>query len=399
MKYYFLLLIMGIQYIAGAQSPAIVLGDSLYAIGNYTKAIKEYERVEKPDAHILLQIARAYKGKGQKSAASIFYEKSLAIDSLKPIAQTEYGRLLLSRSKFSAANDVFTRLTESYPDNPEYFYQLGKALKYQKQKDTIFFDNSKEKYKVRLPEEAFVKAVLLDSTHQKAMYELSKTYLSAKDYSQVEKIARKALETEPENVEIISVLAQNYYYKGWWIEAIEFFNKLIDLGQSTRFIHNNLGRSYYKKRENEKAIEQYEIVLGYDDEDWGTHLILARLYNFGVDKKKALYHAERALYFKNLPLDDVYFTTGRIYEKTKEFEKAMKMMQLTLKENPDKTEAYYGIAIAADNYYKDKNKVLALYDKALEKYNITNQSIYLIRLIEERRDILKREIFMDKEKE
>jgi len=40
MKYYILLLCICIQYIAGAQSPAITIGDSLYAMGNYAQAIR-----------------------------------------------------------------------------------------------------------------------------------------------------------------------------------------------------------------------------------------------------------------------------------------------------------------------------------------------------------------------
>jgi len=368
MKYYILLLCICIQYIAGAQSPAITIGDSLYAMGNYAQAIKQYEHIKNKDAQTLFKLARAYKGKGLKSKAITYYKKSLQQKEDQPIAQTEYGRLLLSSARFSVADTVFRDLIKKYPDNPEYYYLLGRTLKAKKGKDTLLL-GSKTKPRnasIEIPEDAFAKAVQLDSTHQKAVFELSKIYLRQKEYPLVEKITKVALKAEPENVEIISVLAQNYFHRGWWLESIDMFEK---------------------------------IVLNFDEEDWGTHLILAKLYNYGIDREKALEHAKKAMFYKDLPLDDVLFTTGRIYEGRKQYPEAMKVLQKAIKENPENLEAHYAIAIAADNYYEDKEAVLKKYEIAAEKYRKAKKSPYLIKLIENRITDLKREIFMDTEKE
>lgn len=401
MKYYFFILLIGIQYIAGAQSPAIVMGDSLYATGNYTKAVKIYESIKNKDAKTLFKIARAYKGKGLKSQAIIYYKESLEQKEDQPIAQTEYGRLLLSSARFSIADTVFRDLVRKYPDNPEYYYLLGRTLKAKKGKSIpqVKVDTNEKDNTFSIPLLAFEKAVQLDPTHQKAVFELSKIYLSKKAYPIVEKITKVALEAEPENVEIISVLAQNYFHRGWWKESIEMFEKIVDLGKATAFVHNRLGRSYYQKRIYDKAIEQYEILLNFDEEDWGTHLILAKLYNYGIDREKALEHAKKAMFYKDLPLDDVLFTTGRIYEGRKQFPEAMKVLQEAIKENPDNLEAHYAIAIAADNYYEDKEAVLKKYEKAVGKYRKAKKSPYFIKLMENRMTDLKREIFMDTEKE
>ncbi len=399
MKYYILLLCMCIQYIAGAQSPAITVGDSLYAMGNYAQAIQQYELIKNKDAKTLFKLARAYKGKGLKSKAITYYKKSLEKDENQSIAQTEYGRLLLSSSRFSVADTVFRDLIKKYPNNPEYYYLLGRTLKYKKDKDTLHFGAKTKGNEIEIAEDAFAKAVQLDSTHQKAVFELSKIYLSEKKYPLVEELTKKALKAEPENVEIISVLAQNYFHRGWWEESIDMFNKLIDVGKGTAFVHNRLGKSYYQKGVYDKAIEQYEILLGFDDEDWATHLILAKLYNYGIDREKALDHAKKALYYKDLPLDDVFFTTGRIYEASKQFPEAMKVLQKAIKENPENLDAHYAIAIAADNYYEDKKAVLEKYETAVEKFKKAKKKPYLIQLMENRITIIKREIFMDTEKE
>ena len=378
---------------AGAQAPALAIADSLYAVGDYTKAIAQYESIQDPSARTLLQMARAYNGKGVKTDALVYYEKSLEADNDQPIAQTEYGRLLLSKSKHHIADSIFSDLANRFPTNPEYYYQWGRALKKTAVKDTLVLNKKVDNQEINTSEQAFAKAVQLDSTHQKAMFELAKHHLGLKDFTIVEKIANKAFESDPENIEMIGVLAQNYYHKGWWTEAIDWFNKLLDMGVDTLFVREKLGRAYYEKRKFPEAIEAYEEVLAYDNEDWGTHITLARLHNFNRDYDKAVNHAIRALNYKNLPLDDIYYTMGRSFEFKKEFPKAMKYYQVAIKEDPYNFDAVYAIAVAADNYYEDKNEVLALYEKFVANFENVKKPPYIKRIAEERIVILKREIF------
>lgn len=398
MKKLFLVIIIAMISKVGAQAPALAVADSLYATGEYTQAITQYEKIKEPTARIWLQIARAYKGKGAKTAALNFYKKSLELNDKQPIAATEYGRLLLTKSKFKEADSVFTILSTRYPTNAEYHYQWGRALKKTAVKDTLVLNKKTDNKKIDTSEKAFAKAVQLDPTHQKAMYELAKYHLGHKNYPEVETICKKALESEPENIEIIGVLAQSYYYKGWWREAIDLFNQLLDMGVDTLFVRNKLGRAYYEKRMYPEAIEAYEEVLAYDDEDWGTLITLARLYNFNREYNKAINYAIKALKYKNLPLDDVYFTLGRGYEFKKEFPKAMKHYQLAVKEDPYNFDALYAIAVAADNYYEDKEEVLKLYEKFVANFENVKRPPYLKRVADDRIVILKREIFEAQEK-
>ena len=398
MKKLFIVIVIGMISKVGAQAPTLAVADSLYATGEYTKAIAQYEKIQEPTARIWLQIARAYKGKGAKTAALNFYKKSLELNDKQPIAATEYGRLLLTKSKFKEADSVFSILSRRYPTNAEYHYQWGRALKKTAVKDTLVFSKKADNEKIDTSEKAFAKAVQLDSTHQKAMFELAKYHLGHKNYPEVETICKKALESEPENIEIIGVLAQSYYYKGWWIEAIDLFNQLLDMGVDTLFVRNKLGRAYYEKRMYPEAIEAYEEVLAYDDEDWGTLITLARLYNFNREYNKAINHGIKALKFKDLPLDDVYYTMGRSFEFKKNFPEAMKHYQRAVKEDPYNFNALYAIAVAADNYYEDKEEVLALYEKFVSNFENVKRPPYIKRIADDRIVILKREIFEAQEK-
>lgn len=391
-RYLILIFFTSIISNAEAQSSALTIADSLYAVGSYTKAIKQYQLVPDQSAVVQLQIARSYRGLGNKKDALEAYAASLTLDKEQPIAATEYGRLLITRGNYSVADTIFMELSEEYPDNPEYFYQRGRALKQLEKKG----DSLWKKMTTTKSEEVFSKAVQLDSTHQKALYQLGLHYLGKRDYPVVDKICFKALEIDPDNAEMVNILAQNYYLRGWHDESITWFEKLIALGQSSPYIHNNLGVSYRKVNKYKKAIEQYLILLRIDDEDYGIHHILAELYGQTRDIEKAEYHAKQALYFKDLPLDDIYITLGRAYHINKKFEKAVKQYQLALKIDPTHIKVQYDVIVCTDNYYEDKKEVLKLYELFIEKHkeNKDFRAKFYVDISERRIKQLKEELFL-----
>lgn len=378
---------------AGAQIPASAVADSLYATNNFTSAIKAYEALP-ASPKTTLQIARSYRGKGLKKKALDYYSRSLTNVKKEPITATEYGKLLYTQRDFKKADSIFSILAQEYPQNPSYHYERGRSLKqlFLKQPDSI------KKASVGKDREyvaAFAKAVSLDSTHQKAILNLAQYQLTQLEYPLVQKLCNKALEAEPDNVEIISLLAQNYYLRGFHSEAADNYERLLELGQNEAFIHERLGFCYYEERMYELAIDQYKILLEYDNEHYGTYHILAKLYNHIKDKEKAIEASEKALYFKDLPLDDVYMTLGATYRLHKQWPDAIEQFQLAIKENSSEGNAYHNLAICADNYYKDKKAVVKLYQQFTTKFRVSPKYLYSVKLADERIKILNREIFMD----
>lgn len=378
---------------AGAQTPAFVVADSLYAAGNYSKAIAKYENAP-PTAKSKLQIARSYKSLGNGDLALKSYVESLQLNSEQAITAYEYGKLLITKKKLKTADSIFEVLTKRYPNNPEYHYQRGRALK------SIAPDSIRRADHLRNGvKNAFAKAVSLDSTHLKAIGQLALFHLEKREYPEVEQLCAMALRQDPENIEIIGLLAQNFYYRGFFSEAVDEFEKLVALGQSSAFIHEKLGKSYYEERMYELAIEQYKILLEFDDEHYGTYHIISKLYNFLKDKEKALEYGEKALYYKDLPLDDLHMTLGATYRLHKQWPEAIAQFQEAIKENPQEGNAYHAIAICADNYYKDKQAVVRLYEQFITKFEGNPKYIYTVKLAQDRVKILNREIFMEKDED
>lgn len=398
MRHLFIILLGTIIFKAGAQSSALRVADSLAAVGNHSKAITNYTAARIQNAPIALKIARSYKALGNDGKALNFYESSLEKDSTQVIAATEYGRLLIATRKFEKADSIFSRLSERYPDNPEFHYQRGRALKALGPQITVVKGDTIWDWSGN----AFAKALKADSTHLKAMYEVGLEYVKEREYDKLEVLAPKGLKIDPENVELLSLLAQSYSNKGWYTEAIDYFKKLIELGQSTPFIHRKLGFAYAKDNFHQLAIEQYTILINEKGEDKNPehHLALARLYQRTKEFKKGIRHAEIALFLMDQPLEDPYFTLATLFKLKGDFQLAMENYQAAARENPKSLAAHYGVAVAADNFYKDKKDVLRLYERFIEKFkeDSRREAKYYRDLAQYRVDMLTQEVFMKADK-
>jgi tetratricopeptide (TPR) repeat protein len=89
---------------------------------------------------------------------------------------------------------------------------------------------------------------------------------------------------------------------------------------------------------------------------------------------------------------------GRAYEFKKDYEQAMKYYRNSTKEDANNLDAVYATAVAADNYYEDKEEVLKLYEKFVAQSKKLEKRPYLARIAQERITLLKREIFEAQEK-
>ena len=89
--------------------------------------------------------------------------------------------------------------------------------------------------------------------------------------------------------------------------------------------------------------------------------------------EKAERHINIAIGLQEIPLDGEYSALARIYNRKKEFKKEMKALEKALGENPRNELAQYQLAVAADNYYDDKNVVLDYYHIYLEKHGETGR--------------------------
>src|SRR5690606_31216074 len=149
----------------------MAVADSLYALGNYTMAINEYAKEGSPNAE--LQIARAYNAIGNYDKALAQYENLSHKNGAFTLAKYELGKLYLKLKMPVKAAETFSQLIADNRFNPEYFYYRGEAMR-----EMGRFDKGITAYK---------KAVQIDSTHLRSLFQLGKYYVLQRELDSVVK--------------------------------------------------------------------------------------------------------------------------------------------------------------------------------------------------------------------
>ena len=355
----FLILLVAFQY---SQSQTMQQADSLYQIGDYTKAIEAYNHLHELTPKVLGQIARSYKGKGIYDQALQFYQKALTIDQNEIILKTEYASLLMATSNFKEADSTYQVLIGQSPENPEFQYRLGMVKS--KLNDSTAIDY-------------FKKAFALDYTHQKSCYEISRHYLKKADFDSVYQTANLGLKSYADNAELISIIGQAHLFQANFLKALPFFEKLIELNQKNEFTHSKLGLCYLKTYSYKEAIEQLKMALEYDPKDASRHLLLAEAYQMIHKYDQAIKHIEMALILKDNTLENEYASLAINHNLKGNYKAAIDDIKKAIKENPGSNRYKYMLATYIDEYYEDPNVKLKYYNYLMDNREGRENEFYL----------------------
>lgn len=373
-----IILLSIIQLNAEAQSSALAVGDSLYANGNYTKAIESFKKHDNLDA-VYAKIAKAYLAIGNRGKALENYKLSAEANPENALIKFEYAKLLLASKKYEEASTIFEELIYIDYKNPNYHYQKGLAL--EKLKDSTALNR-------------FMSAYDLDQTHQKAIYKIARFHLSKRHHNISHKYIDKGLESYTQNIELISLKAQNYYYQEYYDQAIVWFQKLLDLGESSEFIHEKISLCYAKESNYEKAIFHRKEALKYDAYNSNAMYVIGGYYEKLKDYELAEKYIRNALKLKDVPLNDEYVRLGRILNFQDKYDAALLAFQKAIKENPKDIFAKFVMLRTKDEYYADKKTVIKLYENFLEAHP---NDKYFTRLAQMRLKELKETLFLEGE--
>lgn len=347
-----IILILLIQFNAEAQSSALAVADSLYANGNYSKAIENYKSHTNQN-EVYDKIAKAYIAIGNFGKALENYKKSSEANPDNALIKYEYAKLLSSSKKYKAASDIFEELIYLDYRNPNYHYQKGVVL--EKLKDSTALNR-------------FLSTYDLDKTHQKAISKIAKHHLIKRNHQISHRYIDKGLESYPNNVELISLKAQNYYHQDYLNEAKLWFKKLLELGEESEFIHEKLSILYAKNSDYEDAIFHRKKVLRYNPYDATSMYVIGTYYQKLQDFKKAEEYISQSLKLQDVPLNVEYRVLGTVLNRQKKHQEAVKAFQKALKEDPSDTFTRFTIILTKEQFYADKEAVIKLYEDFIAKY-------------------------------
>ena len=373
-----LLVVVCIQNKTEAQSSVLNQADSLYINGNYSKAISVYKTYDKL-SEVYDKIAKSYIAIGNYDAALEHYKLSVEAHPKNALTLYEYAKLLSKTKKFELAIEVFNRLMNIDYRNPNYHYEMGLAL--EKMKDSTAINRFRSAYD-------------LDQTHQKAIYRIARHYLKKRRHTLAEKYIDKGLESYANNVELISLKAQSFYLQEYYTKARDNFQRLVDLGESSEFIHEKLSLCHAQNSDYELAIKQRKKALKYNALNATGLFVIGTYYERLRDFEKAEKYIKQALSLMDVPLDQEYQKLGTVYNWQNKHKEAIAALQKSLDENPKNVRTAFFIITTKDAYYKDIDTKIKLYKDFKEKYGDSFYAKYASRRLTE----LKEEKFL-KEKE
>ncbi|MEE1962080.1 tetratricopeptide repeat protein [Allomuricauda taeanensis] len=337
---------------AGAQSSALPVADSLYALGNYAAAINAYAKENNTVSS--LQIARAYNAIGNYDKAIVQYQETLVIEPNLDIARFELGKLLLKTKKYDLALESINELVSREQENPEYYYYLGRvweSLKNQKKAD-----------------EAFRKAVQKDSTHLRSLYSLARSFASKNEKDSVLKYVDMGLRFYEDDVSMINLKALAFFNNGQFGLAIPHFERLLELGEEAPFVYNRLAHSYFRDLELEKAHKTYHQLMKFPEYLADAYSGLGEVFLKEQQLDSAQYYIQKSIKERTVAFDKEYADLGRIARIQGKTKTALDLYAKAWEENKDNPYNYYQVCILADEYYRDPKTKLGYYERLLEMY-------------------------------
>jgi tetratricopeptide (TPR) repeat protein len=152
-------------------------------------------------------------------------------------------------------------------------------------------------------------------------------------------------------------------------KAISAYELLIEQQVNNVQLQEHLAFSYGKTYQFAKAIEHFTVLINeYDDKKPSYHYNIGKSYMGLADFKKGRHHVEMAIALQEIPLDAEYLTLAISYSRQDKFKETMRYLRKALKENSENEYALYQLAVAADNYYEDKQLVIPFYENYIKSY-------------------------------
>ena len=196
---------------------------------------------------------------------------------------TRFGNIDLSKPDLGLkeAQNYFFEAVKNY-DNGEY----DKAIENLNKQIAIVDDPDAYNYLAKiymekgnneLAIENYKKAVEFKPDFFEPNFELGKFYYSINDYKTASKYLTTASNSQPDNIEALSLTAETYKQTGKADEAIKIFEKILEFEPNSAFTNAKIGEIYFQRLQYKKAIPYLEDSIQTSFEE-NVAMELAKCY-------------------------------------------------------------------------------------------------------------------------
>lgn len=205
----------------------------------------------------------------------------------------------------------------------------------------------------------------LDTNNSDVNYFLAQCQASLGDVNGQQTAALEALRRKTKYVgESYFLIADAFYRQKKFTEAMEFYEKSLDLNVQNYATFNALGDIYRSRNEFEKAVNITRRGLDVFPKDANLYTSLAWFYSLLDRPKDAIIAAQSAV---NLAPDQYmgYTNLCRAYNDAQDYQKAIAACNNALRIKPGDGESYYYMGRAYE-FLKQNEKAADSYRKAVE---------------------------------
>ena len=317
------------------------------ALHDYTKVIK----TENNAYGAYNNRGLIYKDKGELGLAIDDFTKAIDIKG-DALHYSNRAECYMSLEEYNKAVSDYTKAIKLEPNNKEFYSKRATCYEYLDNFDNAYSD--------------YTELIKFDKKHYVDRagfcYEFKRYDLAIKDYSIEIKHNYNNFDNEDLSECCYSMRADCYEELDKYEEAIEDYNKAIELNPDWWDLYSNRADCYKKHEQYEEALEDYSKAIELSPD-------LSLLYRDRADCYKELEQYEEAIsgYSEAIKIkpdsDYSYQKRGQCYQKLEQYSKAIKDFTKAIEIDSD----WYG-------YYRDRAdcyKELEKYEEAISDYSKT----------------------------
>ncbi|MBN3038155.1 MAG: tetratricopeptide repeat protein [Candidatus Omnitrophica bacterium] len=150
----------------------------------------------------------------------------------------------------------------------------------------------------------------------------------------------------------------------YWREPIAFYQRLLEFDPTAQRVYNEIGLTYWARKENEKAIPYLKKAIELKPDYYKAYNNLAIAYVRIGKNEEAIEYLEKAIEIEP-KYAKAYNTLGTIYLRTQKFTQAISAYKKAIEFAPGLVEAYNNLGLAYQKTNKRK-EAISWHEKAIE---------------------------------
>jgi len=337
------------------------------------KLLEYYQTQKYTDAALYLQSVFAEDTQDEKEIAQLAYANMMA--GKLPEAEKNYLKLLEKQPQslpvlFSLAN---INLRKGQDEKAKNYYM--DILKIDSTNFTVYKQlASLSKGEMNVAKVDYLeKANAINPTDADVVFDLCEIYFKMNFFDKASNILEPALSTDSTNLQLLKMKMPISMAKKKYDESIQTGLKLLSYGDSSTFILNNLGKSYFFILDYKNALKSFLAIENKSMDSEALYYSIGLSYRGLKDYKNAIPYFEKAIQEGiSTKIASYYGLLGDSYENVNKNTEANTSYKKGL-QFENNGSLLYNIALVYETKLNDKKSAIDYYEQYLKTINEKEQ--------------------------